>query len=196
VHIFPHWNWPGREGQPIHVGCYSNCDEVELILNEQSLGRKTMLPHSHLEWEDVAYVPGILEARGYRNNELAATHRVETSGAAHAVRMQADFVQYQPGGVAVIRVAIVDAAGQVVPVADHLVSFHLEGPARIIGVGNGNPSSHEADLAVHRRAFNGLCQVILLLQRTDDPINLYANSAGLQTGHLSIAVAITGGLDA
>src|SRR5437016_6065835 len=80
-HRFPHWNWPGREGRAIDVRVFSNCDEVELLLNDRSLGRQTMTINSHLAWE-VMYEPGALEAFGYRGGQCVATAKVETVGPA------------------------------------------------------------------------------------------------------------------
>ncbi|MBE0697284.1 MAG: glycoside hydrolase family 2 protein, partial [Anaerolineaceae bacterium] len=90
VHIFPHWNWPERVGQPVKVGCYTNCEEVELFLNGHSLGRKRVVPNYHLEWEDVIYAPGRLEARGYTGGEMITGALVETSGPASAIRLLPD----------------------------------------------------------------------------------------------------------
>jgi len=89
VHIFPHWNWPGREGQEIDVRCFSNCEEVELFLNNRSLGRKTMEKNSHLEWM-VKYEPGTLLARGYAKGNEVVTNRVETTGDPAAIQLAPD----------------------------------------------------------------------------------------------------------
>jgi len=76
VHLMPHWNWLGKEGQPVRVVCFSNCDRVELFLNGKSLGAKEMPRNGHLEW-DVAYAPGALMARGYRGDVAVATTTVD-----------------------------------------------------------------------------------------------------------------------
>ena len=151
VHVYPHWNWPDREGQEIGVWCYSNCDEVELSVNGRSLGRKAMENNGHLEWK-VAYEPGTLLARGFRGGIEIATDRVDTAGAPAAVRLIPDRAKVSADGedVAVITVQIIDAQGRIVPVADNEIGFTLDGPARIIGVGNGDPASHEPDRMVDR----------------------------------------------
>ena len=189
VHIFPHWNWPAKMGQPILVGCYSNCEEVELFLNERSLGRKVMPAYGHLEWPDVAYEPGVLEARGFRDGKPAAHGRVETTGAPHAVRLSADRPALRAGcrDVCVVDASIVDEEGRVVPVAENEVVFHVDGPGRIVGVGNGDPSSHESDQASHRRAFHGWCQAILQAGDTGE-IVLTASAAGLVASKVTLKV--------
>ena len=88
LHLFPHWNWPGREGQQIDVWCYTNLPSVELFLNGKTLGRKNVERNSHLEWK-VPYVPGIIEAVGSQNGELLKSTR-ETTGVPARLKLRAD----------------------------------------------------------------------------------------------------------
>jgi beta-galactosidase len=148
LHLLPHWNWPGKEGQEIPVWCFSNCKEVELFLNGKSLGRKTMKPNSHLEWM-VNYEPGALSAQGYDNDgKLIATTKVETTGEPAAVQLEPDRAAINADGedVSVITVSVRDAQNRIVPVATNPVDFDLAGPGKILGVGNGDPSCHEPDV--------------------------------------------------
>ena len=149
LHLLPHWNWPGREGQEIDVRAYSNAEEVELLLNGQSLGRQKTSPFSELKWK-VKYAPGALAARAFRGGAVVAETRVETTGAPAALRLTPDRAQLRADGedVAAVTVAVVDAQGRVVPTANVPVAFTLGGPGRIIGVGNGDPTSHEPDVFV------------------------------------------------
>jgi beta-galactosidase len=187
LHLLPHWNWAGREGQEIEVWCFSNCEEVELWLNGQSLGRQKMPRNSHLVWK-VKYQPGALVARGYTGGKEIASETVETTGEPAGVRLVPDRATINADGedVSVVTVQIVDAQGRVVPVADNEVSFDAGPNAKILGVGNGNPSSHEPDKAARRKVFNGLCQVIV--QSTADPgtIHLKAESPNLQSAEADI----------
>ena len=146
LHLSPHWNWPGREGHDITVTAYSNHEAVELFLNGRSLGKKDLETNGHLEWT-VSYQPGTLEARGYRDGKVIETTRVETTGQPAALRLVPNTQTLRADGddVSVITVSVLDAQGRVVPTADTLVHFNLEGPGRLLGVGNGDPSSHEAD---------------------------------------------------
>ncbi|MGC4086922.1 MAG: DUF4982 domain-containing protein [Polyangiaceae bacterium] len=146
LHVFPHWTWPGREGQKIDVRVHSNADEVELLLNGESLGKKPVVKNDHLAWQ-VTYKAGTLEARAYRAGKLSATERVETCSAPTALRLEADgkAAWNRAGDVVVFNVSAQDAQGRAVPTADAEVTFTLKGPGKIIGVGNGDPSSHEAD---------------------------------------------------
>lgn len=146
VHLFPHWDWPGSEGKPIRVWVYSNAAEVELIVNGESLGRKPLKKDGHVEWE-VPYAPGFIEARGYSGDTLIGSDRRETTAAPASVSLEPDRSVIRAGGtdVSVVTVSVKDAEGRVSPTASNLVTFDLEGPGRIIGVGNGDPSCHEPD---------------------------------------------------
>jgi beta-galactosidase len=178
LHIFPHWNWRGREGESIEVWCFSNCDEVELLLNGNSLGRKTMPQNSHLQWS-VKYQPGELRALGYRNGKRIATAAVHTAGAPVSMVLEPDCRIIRADGSDVVSIAarIVDDQGRTVPTADNAITFKVSGAGHFLGVGNGDPSSHESDKSSTRRAFNGLC--LALVQSTEKPgrINITAHSS-------------------
>lgn len=149
LHVFPHWNWPDRLGEPIEVRAHSNCEEVELFLNGRSLGRQTMPRNGHLAWS-VPYTPGVLTARGYRDGRESLVTEVATTGPAAALRLAPDRARITADGrdAVLVTVAVTDDAGRVVPTANHGVSFALRGPGRIIGVGNGDPSCLEPDQCV------------------------------------------------
>ncbi|MCX6145160.1 MAG: DUF4982 domain-containing protein [Ignavibacteriales bacterium] len=184
LHIAPHWNWRGKEGQMIDVWCQSNCESVELFLNGKSLGKKTMELNSHLEWK-VPYQPGILEARGMRNGKQMV-RKVETTGQPVRIKMVADRTLIQADGedVTVVTVTALDDKGREVPVADNLIRFDLKGMGKIIGVGNGDPSSHEPDKYLvgqyRRRLFNGKCQVIVQSIKEAGTLDLKASSDGFK----------------
>jgi beta-galactosidase len=186
LHLFPHWNWPGREGEEISVWVYSNCDTVELFLNGASLGAQTMKPNSHLEWK-VKYTPGKLVAKGTRNGRTLET-TVETTGVPAAIALESDHATLTADGadVSLLTVKIVDAQGRTVPVATDAVTFNVTGPGRLLGVGNGNPANHEPDNANHRNAFNGLCLAIIQSTRERGAIRIQANSPGLKSAAVKI----------
>ncbi len=146
LHIFPHWNWADKVGKPIKIWTYSNCDQVELFLNAQSLGRKPMPKLSHLEW-DVNYEPGMLSAKGYKGGSEIITAKVETTGAPAAIRLipDRDSIKADGADVSVVTIQVEDDKGRIVPTAGNDIVFKLQGEGKIIGVGNGNPSSHEPE---------------------------------------------------
>ena len=144
VHILPHWNWQGEENKPKEVWVYSNCDEVELLLNKQSLGKKRMEKNGHLTWT-VDYKPGVLEAIGFKNGKKIKSDLVKTTDAPAQVFVAQEQIPVAHPNIAILRVAVKDASGNVVPNAVNEIDFQVNGPAKIIGVGNGNPTSLEAD---------------------------------------------------
>ncbi len=188
LHLFPHWNW--ARGQTVAVWVHSNCDSVELFLNGRSLGRRTVTPNEHLAWS-VAYEPGTLEAQGWRAGRKLVS-RWETTGTPVRLVLSADRSTIGADGedVSVVTVTAVDAGGREVPVANTGVRFSASGAGAIIGVGNGDPSSHEPDKCPAggwaRSLFNGKCQVIVQSGTTPGPITLQASSEGLQGVSLSI----------
>ncbi len=144
--LSPHWNWPGKEGQNIQVRAFSNCEEVELFLNGKSLGKEAMPINSHLEWQ-VPYEPGTLSAKGYKGGKVVATAKQETTGEPASVALIPDRARIKADGedVSVVTVEVKDNKGRPVPTAGNEIRFSLEGPGKIIGVGNGDPSCHEPD---------------------------------------------------
>ncbi|MGH9534883.1 MAG: beta-galactosidase GalA [Terriglobales bacterium] len=189
LHILPHWNWQGQEGRPIAVWCHTNLERVELFLNGKSLGARRVPRNRHVQLS-VPFAPGALEARGYRGGKLVMTARRETTGPATAVHLSPDRTALAADGqdASVVAVSLQDAQGRVVPTADDAVSFALSGSGRIIGVGNGDPSSHEADkpdpksagLAAGRHAFNGwCCAIVQSRHRQPGAITLTASAKGL-----------------
>ena len=169
AHILPHWNWPERVGQvtPVHV--YTSGDEAELFLNGKSLGRKKKGQFEYrLRWDDVVYQPGELKVVAYREGKEWARDRVKTTGEPAQVLLSVDRPTIKADGqdLAFVTVAVADKEGITVPRTHNLVEFEIEGPGEIVAVGNGDAASHEPFQARQRKAFNGLCQVIV---RPADP---------------------------
>ena len=168
VHVFPHWNWAGREGEEIAVWVYSNLDEVELLVNGQSAGSQKVPHLGHVEWK-VKYAPGSIEARGSKGGKVVLSNKRETTGSAAAIRLTADRTEINADGedVAVIKVEGLDKEGRPVPTADNRIGFKISGAGALIGVGNGDPNCQESDKEPKRSLFNGLAQVIV--QATKEP---------------------------
>jgi beta-galactosidase len=189
VHLLPHWTWPGREGEKIEVWAHSNCEEVELLVNGHSAGRQRVERNSHAVWS-VDYAPGVIEAFGFNAGKKVALTQRKTAGAPHAVRLTADRRRILADGrdLSMLQVEIIDKSGTLIPDSDALVKFSVAGPARIIGVGNGNPTSTEPDQATQRKAFNGLCQAIVQSRGSSGTVKLTASSDGLLDGTLLLIV--------
>jgi len=190
LHISPHWNWLGKNGQPIDVWVNTNADSVELFLNGQSLGKKDMPRNSHLQWK-VNYEPGTLEAVAYKKGKKI-TSRIETTGPAAGVVITPYKTTMLADGrdATVVNISVVDRQNREVPDANNLIKFSIAGDAKIIGVGNGDPSSHEPDKFLdgiwQRHLFNGKCQVIIQSGKKASSIKFEAKSDSLYAGSTDI----------
>jgi beta-galactosidase len=186
LHISPHWNWHGKEGRPIKVWVNTNAENVQLFLNGKNLGKKMMPRNSHLEW-DVPYHPGILKAVAWKNGKKIVS-QVETTGNPVKIILNPDRKNFQSNGrdAVVVNITALDTKNREVPDAESLVKFKIIGDAKIIGVGNGDPSSHEPDKCSgpqwQRKLFNGKCQVIVQAGKTPGAITIEATADGLIAG--------------
>ena len=194
LHIFPHWNLQGHEGEKIDVWAYSNCDEVELTVNGKKLGRQKMPRNGHLKWE-ATYQPGRVVATGYKNGRRVLTQVVETTQPAARLVLKTDRSQLAADGrdVAVVTVEVQDAKGRLVPDACPRLTFTLDGNARILGAGNGDPSYLGEDHPRQQNcrefsipAFNGLAQVLIQSSRQPSSVTLSCTADGLKSATLGI----------
>ena len=193
LHLFPHWNWEERIGEPVSVWVHSNLDEVELFLNGKSLGTKNVEPLTHLEWK-VKYEPGTLEARGRKNGKIVLTEKRETTGAPSSIKLSADRLQIDADGsdLSMLRVEALDKQGRPVPTASNEISFRVTGNGSLIGVGNGDPNCQESDKEPVRSLFNGLAQAIIQASRTPGEIVIEAfTKEGAYTKLTSASLTIT-----
>jgi beta-galactosidase len=213
LHVFPHWNWKGKEGEAVPVLCYTNCDTVELFLNGKSLGvqgywfpREGMEgsypnypvrnepPRTtgdlHLTWT-VQYQPGTLKAVGTKDGKVVATEEVSTTGDPAAISLSVDreAISADRLDVAHVTVKILDAQGRFVPLADNEVSFQIQGEGKIIGLDSGDPVSHEPFKGDHRKAFAGMCLAIVQSTAKAGRIQLTAAAPGLKSGSVAITTS-------
>ncbi len=199
VHILPHWNWQGFEGKEIPVWCYSNCESVELFFqpeadqplaeNWKSLGEKKFSDTEdlHLLWK-VPYSLGILKAVAKNNGKTVCEDEVQTAGAPSKIMLTPDRIKISADGqdLSYVKVEIVDREDRVCPNADNLVKFKIKGKGVIAGVGNGNPVSHEYFKASERKAFHGLCLVVVQSTDKAGDVRLQATSEGLKESVITI----------
>jgi len=179
LHLFPHWNWHGKEGTEIPVWVYSNLDEVELLVNGNSAGIQKVPHLGHLEWK-VKYEPGAIEARGMKNGKVVLSEKRETTGPTASLRLTADRTEILADGedVAVLKVEALDSQGRLVPVANDLIVFRVWGDGKLIGVGNGNPNCQESDKGSKRSLFHGLAQIIVQSTKKAGEIQVEAVEQG------------------
>lgn len=198
LQIAPHWNWKGDEGKPKLVWINSNADNVELFLNDKSLGKKEMPRNGHLTWL-VNYEPGTLTAVAYKQGRKITTSVATTNQPYKIVLSAAKTTMVADNKDAnVINVTVVDKDGKEVPNATNLIHFAIEASdASIIGVGNGNPSSHEpdkcADNTWQRQLFSGKAQVIIKAGNSANKIVFKATGSNLQPAEVVLAVELEKG---
>ncbi len=189
LHILPHWNW--ENGMEIDVWAYyNNADEVELFLNDQSLGtRKKKDDDLHVIWK-TKFEPGTLKAVSRKNGQEILTQEIRTAGKPARIELVPDrkIIHKEDRDLSFITVRIVDKDGNLVPDADNLVKFSIAGEGTIAGVDNGFQASHEPFKADYRKAYNGLCLVILQSAGKGGKINLTATSEGLESATTGINV--------
>ena len=194
LHIFPHWNLQGHEGEEVELWAYSNCDEVELTVNGKKLGRQKMPKNGHLKWK-ATYQPGKVVAIGYKNGKRILTEVIATTKPAFKTVLKADRQTIDADGrdVAVITIEIQDEKGRIVPNACPMLKFQLEGDAHIIGAGNGDPMYLGEDHPQNQNckefsipAFNGLAQILVQSSDAASTITLRCMSDELKTGNVVI----------
>jgi len=195
LHIFPPWypekgktGW--KEGDIVDVWAYTNCDEVELFMNDKSLGVKRKSADAlHLMWS-VPFKPGILKAVGKKNGKVILTTINKTAGAPGMISLIPDRDNISADGqdLSFVTVKILDKDSTLVPYADNLVNFRISGPGKIVGVDNGSETNHEPFKAYYRKAFNGLCLVVIQSENKTGKITLEANSEGLKETKIFINV--------
>ena len=188
LHIFPHWNW--NPGQTVDVWAFTNCDEVELFLNGNSLGRqKKGEKDLNLVWK-VPFEEGALLGVGYRNGSEIMRSEVRTAGAQAALSLSPDRAEILADGsdLSFITVTVVDGENNPVPHASNLVTFRVEGPGTIAGVDNGSQTSMEPFKADYRKAYNGKCLVVVKAGKEKGEIKVTASSEGLPDAVVSLRV--------
>jgi len=194
AHILPHWNWPERKGQvtPVHV--YTSGDEAELFLNGKSLGKKKKGQYEYrLRWDDVVYQPGELKVVAYKNGVKWAEDKMATTEKASKLSVSSDrpAVVADGSGLVFITVKIEDNNGLLVPRSSNLVNFSIEGPGKIVAVDNGDATSHDPFQASYRKAYNGMCLVIVKAEKgATGSFTVKAESKGLKGATVVIGIDV------
>ncbi len=186
------WNWPGYENKSLEVTIYSSCTEVELFLNGKSLGRKRTDRSSRFmaSWQ-VPYHEGILKAVGYdAKNKIINSSQIATASKPTRIKLSADRTSIKANNedLSYVTVELLDAKGNINPVAENQVTFKIDGPGTIVGVGNANPESLESYQASQRKAWRGKCLVIIKSGKSAGQIKLRAIAEGMKGASLDIKV--------
>ncbi len=210
LHLFPHWNWKGHEGDFVPVTVYTNCDSVELFVNGKSAGvqgyqfprygmterygnygpgarRMQTTGDLHLSWT-IPYQPGTLRAVGTKDGKQVATVEVSTTGEAAGIdlKVDRDAISADRRDVAHVTVRIVDAQGRMVPDAANEVAFDIQGEGKLIGLDSGDMQSHEDYKGKTRKALNGMCLAVVQSTAKPGQLRLTATSPGLKPSTVTI----------
>lgn len=190
VHLLPHWNWEGREGEITPVYIYSNCDEVELIVNGESKGRKSSEKDIYRYiWENIEYQPGSIKALGYDTNGIILCEKeIKTAGVASKIELIADRTTIHSDGqdLSFITAIITDNEGNICPKADNLVRFSIDGDGTLACVGNGDPTCIESYQEHKRSAFHGMCLLVVKSTKNAGKITITAQSEKLEKATIQI----------
>ncbi len=188
LHLFPHWNW--NPGQTVDLWAFTNCDEVELFLNGNTMGRQSRGENDfNLVWR-VPFEEGALLAVGYRNGTEIMRREIHTAGEPAALMLAPDRSDIRADGtdLSFITVTVVDENNNPVPHADNMVNFSVEGPGIIAGVDNGSQTSMEPFKADYRKAYNSKCLVVVKAGKEKGEIKLTASADGMQDATCVIRV--------
>ncbi len=187
LHVLPHWNWEGREGEvtPVHV--YTNCDKVELFVNGVSQGvRERADKQYRLRWDEVVYQPGKVEAVGWKDGQKVATQTVKTAGQTKKIKLSQE-KGFGEGDLYYVDAALTDKKGVIVPTGSDEIIFSVKGPGEILAVDAGDPTCLTPFHSDSIKAFNGLASVIIKTKPgSKGKIVVTATSGGLKKGKIKI----------
>lgn len=180
LHVFPHWNW--EDGQMVDVWAYYNhADEVELFLNDKSLGSKSKSDEQfHVMWR-VPFVPGTLRAVSRKNGQTVAEKIIHTAGQPARIHLTCDREVIRADGedLAFVTATVTDKDGNPVPDANNLIKFSLNGEASIVATDNGDQTCLTSFQSHQRKAFHGKCLAIVRAGTKKGSVLLKAASEGL-----------------
>lgn len=186
LHIFPHWNW--KQDDIVDVWVYTNCDEVELFLNDKSVGTKSKTGDElHLMWR-IPFEAGTLKAIGKSNGKTILTKEITTADEPYKIILEADRDKISADGtdLSYVTVTVLDKKNNIVPYANNLINFELSGEGKIIGVDNGCQTNHQSLKGKYINAFNGKCLVVIQSSDKSGQIKLEATSDKLKGSIITI----------
>ena len=188
VHLMPHWNFKGREGEEIKVFAYTNCDEAELYLNGKSQGICDTRNCTHGEWM-VKYEEGTIRVEARIDGKTICTQERTTTGSAKKLMMKLDnSVTANGKDVAIISCYCVDENGNEVPDAQPTVFFNCNKLGRIIGTGSAD-TDHVPPHFNERKMYAGRITVAVQTGKDAGDLKVYAKCENLESAVLTIPIA-------
>lgn len=209
LHVLPHWNWEGREGEVTPIFVYTNYPTAEVFINGKSQGKRTKdtsikvyntedtvgstrflrQQRYRLMWMDTKYEPGTVKVVAYdeKGNAVAETE-MHTAGKPHHIELVADRSQIKADGkdLSFITVKVVDKDGNLCPTADNEISFKVKGKGYYRAGANGDPTSLESFQEPHMHVFSGMMTAIVSSTEEPGKITLEATGKGLKKGKIEI----------
>ena len=209
LHILPHWNWEGREGEVTPIFVYTNYPSAELFINGKSQGIRTKdmsvnvynsadsvsaaelkrLTRYRLMWMDTEYEPGVVKVVAYNEKGKAVAEKeIRTAGAPYKIELVPDRTVIAADGkdLSFVTVKVVDKKGNLCPVADNQISFKVKGNGKYVAGANGDPTSLESFQTPRMKVFNGMMTAIIASDETPGTITLEATAKGLKKGSITI----------
>lgn len=185
---FADWTPRRQDAHEENVEVYSNCQEVELFLSDQSLGIKQINPNAAPRTWKISFVPGILRAEARNAGKVVATDELRTAGSAKRLQLDVDRTRLTQGwdDVAFVRATVVDEKGTRVPRAASRIAFTSTGPGRIVAVDNADNASVEPFQSSERHAYDGVCHAIVKATTGAGQITITAAAPGLESGSVVI----------
>jgi beta-galactosidase len=183
------WNWNGYEGKTFEIKVYSSCEEVELFLNGNSLGKmETNRENQFTANFKVEYKPGTLRVAGYRNGREINSSELQTTGVPLKISLTVDRANIKADGqdLSYVTVEILDSTGLRNPTSMNQINFKIEGPGKIIAVGSSNPLGNQSFTKPERKAYQGRCLVIIRAENRSGEIKLKAESNGIRPSEIKI----------
>lgn len=197
LHILPHWNWEGHEGQKVPVFVYTNYPSAELFINGKSYGRQTKHKDGTVEnryrlmWYNTIYEPGEVKVVAYdESNKAVAEKTVRTAGKPHHIELSTDYPLLKADGkdLAYVTLKIVDKDGNLCPTDGRLVNFKVKGAGKYRTSANGDPTCLDLFHLPRMHAFSGMLTVIVQSGEKSGEIELQASARGVKTGKITIKV--------
>lgn len=197
LHILPHWNWEGREGQKVPVFVYTNYPSAELFINGKSYGRQTKHKNGDVEnryrlmWHDTVYEPGEVKVVAYDSDGKAVAEKtVRTAGKPHHIELTTDYPTLKADGkdLAYVTLRIVDKDGNLCPTDGRLVNFKVKGAGKYRASANGDPTCLDLFHLPRMHAFSGMLTVIVQSGEESGEIELQASAKGIKAGKIKINV--------
>ncbi|SDX24282.1 beta-galactosidase [Lutibacter oricola] len=186
-----HSSWNLEKGSKVDIVTYTNCESVNLYLNDKKIGSKNLADFSNyiMKWKKLPYKPGILKAKGVIKGKEVCEFTLKSTGKEHHFNLKVDNTSVQKEGVAIVEVEVVDKKGNLISHKEMDLTFKVEGLGEILGVSNGNMSDATPFAnKTSRKTNRGKCLVIVKAKEAAEKISLKVNSNTIKEAVIDLNV--------